>query len=588
MWSRVKVVEQILEEKLILLAGFDEEVTKICSVDHIEEEIEVAVEIRLRIQQTKGEIAIARARVKNVGTSSSSHGSTQNHHTEEHTATNNPNQAPMPLQDNQHASSENSGQIHQGQSGSSPSTAFQTNFTTSQDSGPSSPSSVNELPPIPPPQSSHSQSTTKPRLPKLVLPKFNGEITKFKSFWDSFDSAVNKNADLSSVDKFNYLHALLEGQAARAIQGLTLSESNYQAAVEILHERFGKTQQIISAHMDELLKLPTCTWDKPGQLRIIYDKIKINGRGLEPLGVKAEQYGSFLIPVIMSRLPAEVRLHVARVSTKDVWEINELLKVIQAEVEAREMSDTMKIQEREGTETTFTPKRGFSPGTANSLFARSDDGSGIRCAFCNGEHYSETKFRKKIQTRKNILIMDKRCFWCLSVGHRANQCPRKKKCRVCDRTDHHQSVCEMSSNQSRSETPAAPTNAKTKEDREPSASKKPPQNITTTSTARSKVQVLLQTAKTCAYVENGTALLPVRVLLDSGSQRSYITNHLKRKLGMIPIKTETLNLNTFGNDKFSKKDCDLIKLRLQGKHGEDVNISALSFEAICSPVPAKV
>ena len=114
MWSRVKVVEQILEEKLILLAGFDEEITKICSVDHIEEEIEVAVEIRLRIQQTKGEIAIARARVKNGGTSSSSHGSTQNHHTEEHTATNNPNQAPMPLQDNQHASSENSVQIHQG------------------------------------------------------------------------------------------------------------------------------------------------------------------------------------------------------------------------------------------------------------------------------------------------------------------------------------------------------------------------------------------------------------------------------------------------------------------------------------------
>ena len=320
-----------------------------------------------------------------------------------------------------------------------------------------------------------------------MLPKFKGEITKFKSFWDSFDSAVNKNADLSSVDKFNYLHALLEGQTARAIQGLTLSETNYQAAVDILQERSGKTQQIISAHMDELLKVPTSTWDKPGQLRIIYDKIKINVRGLESLGVKAEQDGSFLIPVIMSRLPAEVRLHVARVSTKDVWEINELLKVIQAEVEAREMSDTMKIQEREGTETTFTPKRGFSPGTANSLFAGSGDGSGIRCAFCNGEHYSETKFRKEIQTRKNILIRDKRCFWCLSVGHRANQCPRKKKCRVCDRTDHHQSVCEMSSNQSRSETPAAPTNAKTKEHREPSASKKPPQNITTTSTARSKV-----------------------------------------------------------------------------------------------------
>ena len=45
MWSRVKVVKQTLEEKLILLAGFDKEITKICSVDHIEEEIKVAAEI---------------------------------------------------------------------------------------------------------------------------------------------------------------------------------------------------------------------------------------------------------------------------------------------------------------------------------------------------------------------------------------------------------------------------------------------------------------------------------------------------------------------------------------------------------------
>lgn len=63
---------------------------------------------------------------------------------------------------------------------------------------------------------------------------------------------------------------------------------------------------------------------------------------------------------------------------------------------------------------------------------------------------------------------------------------------------------------------------------------------------------------------------------------------MKRKLGLIPKRTETLNLNTFGNEKFSKRDCDLFKLRLQGKHGEDVNISALRFEAICSSVPSKV
>jgi len=33
----------------------------------------------------------------------------------------------------------------------------------------------------------------KPKLPKLHLPKFSGQITKFQIFWDSFESAVHNN-----------------------------------------------------------------------------------------------------------------------------------------------------------------------------------------------------------------------------------------------------------------------------------------------------------------------------------------------------------------------------------------------------------
>ena len=76
----------------------------------------------------------------------------------------------------------------------------------------------------------------------------------------------------------------MEGQALPAIQGLTLTESNYQSAIDILNQRFGKTQHIISTHMDELLTIPACITDKTSQLRFVYDKISINVRGLEALG----------------------------------------------------------------------------------------------------------------------------------------------------------------------------------------------------------------------------------------------------------------------------------------------------------------
>ena len=48
------------------------------------------------------------------------------------------------------------------------------------------------------------------KLPKLTLKKFSGDLTTWTTFWDSFESAVHNNPDLSCIDKFNYLHSLLE------------------------------------------------------------------------------------------------------------------------------------------------------------------------------------------------------------------------------------------------------------------------------------------------------------------------------------------------------------------------------------------
>lgn len=80
------------------------------------------------------------------------------------------------------------------------------------------------------------KSSSRPKLPKLYLLKFSGEIIQFQTFWESFTSAVHLNLDLSVIDKFDYLKGLLEGPAASAIQGLTLSETNYTAALELLKD----------------------------------------------------------------------------------------------------------------------------------------------------------------------------------------------------------------------------------------------------------------------------------------------------------------------------------------------------------------
>ena len=83
-----------------------------------------------------------------------------------------------------------------------------------------------------------NQNAVHTRLPKLYLPKFRGDVTKWNTVWDSFQSVVHRNEGISNINKFNYLNSVLQGATARAIQGLTLTEANYDAAVKLLQECF--------------------------------------------------------------------------------------------------------------------------------------------------------------------------------------------------------------------------------------------------------------------------------------------------------------------------------------------------------------
>ena len=82
------------------------------------------------------------------------------------------------------------------------------------------------------------------RLPKLELPTFSGDPLSWQLFWDSFEAAVDTNPTLSPIHKFNYLKAQLQGDAARAIAGLPLTEMNYAQSVTLLKQRFGQPEKL--------------------------------------------------------------------------------------------------------------------------------------------------------------------------------------------------------------------------------------------------------------------------------------------------------------------------------------------------------
>ena len=71
--------------------------------------------------------------------------------------------------------------------------------------------------------------------------------------------------------------------------------------------------------------------------------------------------------------------------------------------------------------------------------------------------------------------------------------------------------------------------------------------------------MLLQTARAITTNDQAKLSTRVRILLDSASQRSYVTEQVCSRLRLKPIHTERLQVNAYGGERFKTKQCKLVK-----------------------------
>ena len=115
----------------------------------------------------------------------------------------------------------------------------------------------------------------------------------------------------------------------------------------------------------------------------------------------------------MAKLPSEVRLQIARVTNKDVWEVEELLQVIKAEVEACEISDTNKVHGVRHSDISCRNMR----TTASILMMQEHNPGGRECIYCKEKHYSAScETITGVPARKEALKKEGRCFVGLARG----------------------------------------------------------------------------------------------------------------------------------------------------------------------------
>ena len=104
-------------------------------------------------------------------------------------------------------------------------------------------------------QPTNPAHSVKAKLPKPKVKRFNGRLQDWQEFWDSFQSSIDQNKNLSAVDKFSYLKSLVQEPARSTTAGFALTAVNYQVAVQALKKRYGKEIAIQRAQVNDLLHL---------------------------------------------------------------------------------------------------------------------------------------------------------------------------------------------------------------------------------------------------------------------------------------------------------------------------------------------
>ena len=160
-------------------------------------------------------------------------------------------------------------------------------------------------------------------------------------------------------------------------------------------------------------------------------------RGLRALGIAADSYGSLLSPVILKKLPQELRLIVSREVREGRWNLDELMRLIDVEIKARECASNTSNASTDGNR--LLKAQGKSLPTNTALY--SSESPVPKCSYCRQQHSSiSCRTVTDPNERKQILRKAGRCFVCLRRHHTSRDCRSTLRCTGCGGR-HHTSIC---------------------------------------------------------------------------------------------------------------------------------------------------
>ncbi|UYV74112.1 hypothetical protein LAZ67_11002145 [Cordylochernes scorpioides] len=413
------------------------------------------------------------------------------------------------------------------------------------------------------------------QLPKLEFKKFGGEPREWITFWSQF-STIDRDPQMPPETKFQYLfQATAENSEVReAVESFPPSADNYPKVIEYIKSRFGEDEMLVEIYVRDLLQNVLQNVRAEGKMSVVkhYDRLETQLRALETLGVARDKFAAMLYPLVESALPED---------TLRVWERS------QYTVSGRGVQDKLtQLMTFSKTEV----KGECRVNMAKAAF-KIDNNQDAKDDRSNRKSLSKKNNGSKMPTATdlanttqiaNTSQMRNNCIFC-GNGHPSQECYSGQRMHLPEKKDKAKGknlypiMCPTSEAQKTSHL----QKAELKVSGESPATKQETANQFTSTTLNNATVggVYLQTL--IVKISGPKGKHNVRVLLDCGSQRSYIS----KRMGLKRVQQVTLTHNLFGGGEIRQKKHNVYKVNVSSLNNEYMDdLKFLDQEVICGHI----
>lgn len=405
------------------------------------------------------------------------------------------------------------------------------------------------------------------KLPPCDTEIFEGGYEEWPSFRDMFIAIYVNHPKLTPAQKLFHLRNKTRGEAGAIVKRYTLCDETFPLAWEALKLRYENTRVLVDCQLRILFNIPIAGSEDSQSIQNLQATVNDCLARLKTLGVSTDDWDPLLIYLVSTKLPEK---------TLALWE--QSLDSHRSLPKWSQMNSFLinryEIVERitsiKETKTFF----GAQVSPVHSYIT--EDKSDKDCRFCSASHSIRAcpGFKQlSVSDRINFVFENKICNNCLSSSHMKKECKSKHSCAECKQ--FHHTLLHLKKQKTPLKRNDAPPQTPLHTQDQPSCSNQAvflssspeddliacsPTLFTSQPNMHSHVSsnytnVLLRTA--LVPVEYLGEIFTIRALIDSGSQRTFISERIRNRL-RLPTKRSPCIISGIGcKTQSSDKECDI-------------------------------